>query len=604
LYNTEKLALAMQAAPGFYALLLGSGISSSARIPTGWDIVLDLLRRLAAARGITPIPNSEKELLAWYETWRGDANAPELPDYSWLITQVYPDPERELALQQHFDVTEEERHERGADYKSPTAAHKAIARLVKKGYVRLVVTTNFDRLLENALTAEGVEPTAVTYEQLGNIKPLHCYSHMIVKLHGDYKTSKLRNSEEQLSCYCEEMSEFLRRVFRDYKWIICGWSAQYDKALAGCFTSAKCRWHPVWIDIRELSGPSRELAEIIGADKQAVPGGADAFFRDLEERVMAIEDIRTPPPSSPEIAAAMLKRCLSGPYQDFIRAHDMIVDEARQVAEIFKSAALPLVITGTQAALKEEIDRRISFYNTTSNILSRIVAVAVEWSPKELHSTLLRVISELVSAIDFTRKGSFNLDLMYLQLYLTMKIYYIIGILCVRNQNNILIADMLRIQLPDVVIQNNSELIYQLHTATILRPFEEQQIVHRGLSKLRRACEFRDALCRDVGTNIINVEDWNVYFDVFEFICAFADFISKKSHSSAMQSWLGIFHDRYRRGGNDRDAMTRIFGKLVDEGWFFGLGFYGNSIDELRYALKEYWKFLDDGYNKISSHVH
>ena len=37
---------------GTYALLLGSGISRAAQIPTGWEITLDLVRRLALLENV------------------------------------------------------------------------------------------------------------------------------------------------------------------------------------------------------------------------------------------------------------------------------------------------------------------------------------------------------------------------------------------------------------------------------------------------------------------------------------------------------------------------------------------------------------------------
>jgi len=43
----HSLAFSIQANPGIYALLLGSGVSRSARIPTGWEITLDLVSKLA-----------------------------------------------------------------------------------------------------------------------------------------------------------------------------------------------------------------------------------------------------------------------------------------------------------------------------------------------------------------------------------------------------------------------------------------------------------------------------------------------------------------------------------------------------------------------------
>lgn len=40
----HSLAFSIQANRGVYAILLGSGVSRAARIPTGWEITLDLVR--------------------------------------------------------------------------------------------------------------------------------------------------------------------------------------------------------------------------------------------------------------------------------------------------------------------------------------------------------------------------------------------------------------------------------------------------------------------------------------------------------------------------------------------------------------------------------
>jgi hypothetical protein len=46
------LATSMHAAPGMYAVLVGSGLSTAAGIPTGWQVVQDLIRRVAVADGV------------------------------------------------------------------------------------------------------------------------------------------------------------------------------------------------------------------------------------------------------------------------------------------------------------------------------------------------------------------------------------------------------------------------------------------------------------------------------------------------------------------------------------------------------------------------
>ena len=46
-----SLAFSVYENKGVYALLLGSGVSRSAFIPTGWEITLDLVRRVAKLIG-------------------------------------------------------------------------------------------------------------------------------------------------------------------------------------------------------------------------------------------------------------------------------------------------------------------------------------------------------------------------------------------------------------------------------------------------------------------------------------------------------------------------------------------------------------------------
>jgi hypothetical protein len=46
-----SLAMSMYSIPGVYALLLGSGVSRGAQIPTGWEVVQDLCQAPATMKG-------------------------------------------------------------------------------------------------------------------------------------------------------------------------------------------------------------------------------------------------------------------------------------------------------------------------------------------------------------------------------------------------------------------------------------------------------------------------------------------------------------------------------------------------------------------------
>jgi hypothetical protein len=146
-----SLAFSMHTNKGVFALLLGSGISRTAEIPTGWEVVLDLIAKLAHLEEEDCQPNPE----AWYR-----AKYKTEPDYARLLADIAASPsERSQLLKRYFEPSEEEQ-ERGV--KVPTEAHNAIAQLVLKGYIRVILTTNFDRLIEKALEASGITPIVIS----------------------------------------------------------------------------------------------------------------------------------------------------------------------------------------------------------------------------------------------------------------------------------------------------------------------------------------------------------------------------------------------------------------------------------------------------------
>lgn len=194
-----SLAFSVHANKGVYAVLLGSGISRSAGIPTGWDVVEDLIRRVARLY--------EEECVPDPETWFMN-RFHEKPNYSTLLAQLAKTPpERNLILRGYFEANEEE-HERGL--KVPTAAHKAIAKLVESGHVRVIVTTNFDRLMERALEAIGINPSVI--DSPGKLKGAMPLTHApctVIKLHGDYMDFRIKNTPEELAKYDKRMNRVL-----------------------------------------------------------------------------------------------------------------------------------------------------------------------------------------------------------------------------------------------------------------------------------------------------------------------------------------------------------------------------------------------------------
>src|SRR6202040_1622753 len=171
-----SLAFSLHSNKGVYALLLGSGISSAAGIPTGWDIILDLIRKVAALEGF----DCEPDPYEWFTRKTGVK-----PDYSALLDAIAKTPsERQQLLRGYFEPTDEERAD---GLKIPTPAHKAIAQLAANGYIRVILTTNFDRLEEQALESVGVSPIVIsTPDAVAGAVPLAHSGVTIIKVNGDY----------------------------------------------------------------------------------------------------------------------------------------------------------------------------------------------------------------------------------------------------------------------------------------------------------------------------------------------------------------------------------------------------------------------------------
>jgi hypothetical protein len=92
-----SLSFALYSNKGAYALLIGSGVSSAAQIPTGYSIVTDLIRKIARVRNEDCEPDPE----AWWKERTGKG-----PDYSELLNHLAKPPaERQGILKQYFEPT-------------------------------------------------------------------------------------------------------------------------------------------------------------------------------------------------------------------------------------------------------------------------------------------------------------------------------------------------------------------------------------------------------------------------------------------------------------------------------------------------------------------
>lgn len=375
-----QLAFSVYENKGVFAVLLGSGLSRAAQIPTGWEITLDLIRRVAVAQGV----EAQTDWAAWYRKAAGGE-----PNYSTLLEELASSPEeRRSILHSYIEPTEEDRQE---GRKIPTAAHHAIADLVHRSYIRVIITTNFDRLMENALRERGIEPTVVSsVDALAGAEPITHSTCYILKLHGDYKDARILNTEAELSGYPAQYDTLLDRILDEHGLIVCGWSGEWDHALrAALLRAPNRRYSMFWAARGTLGGGARELAYHRRA--RIIPiTDADSFFRGLQQRVETLEQSHRQNPLSIELLVNSAKRFLAKPEYR-IQLDELFTQETDRLIAQLSTAEFAVPEQWDQAEFRTQVRK----YEAATEALACMAGVLGRWGDDSELPLVLDIIRSL-----------------------------------------------------------------------------------------------------------------------------------------------------------------------------------------------------------------
>ncbi|MCF5031547.1 SIR2 family protein [Pseudomonas syringae] len=376
---TTQLAFSVYENRGVYALLLGSGVSRAAGIPTGWEITMELVKRAGIASGV----GEQEDWHAWYLGQTG-----EQPNYSTLLeTLAGTQSERRAIVQSFLEPTAQELED---GLKVPTRAHRAIAEMVRAGHVRVIVTTNFDRLMENALRDAGIEPTIVSsVDTLAGAEPLAHSQCFILKIHGDYKDARILNTDVELGEYPTEFNTLLDRILDEFGLIVAGWSGEWDHALRAAFLRAPSRRYPTYWLAR--GGVSERAQELVARRRASVVSGTDAdtFFDALNLKLETIQKSRQPNPASVELMIAMAKRFMDRP-EHRIQLDDMVTAQTRRSIADFA----PL-FAGQGDVRTQAFSDWVPEYEAIAEPIARLASVLGRWGTGNELSLVLDAVKGL-----------------------------------------------------------------------------------------------------------------------------------------------------------------------------------------------------------------
>ncbi|MFI1177486.1 SIR2 family protein [Streptomyces melanogenes] len=427
------MALNVHSSPGVYALLLGAGISIASGVKTGWGVVEDIVGKVAAVRD-PDNPDARAEAMADPEKWWA-ANTVEPLGYSALLAAAAPMPaSRQAMLAQYFEPEEGQ-----DDSKGPTAAHRAIAQLVKRGSIRVILTTNFDRLTERALQEVGISPQVVSRpDQIKSMKPLAHSQVTVIKLHGDYADLEQRNTVDELETYPDELQHLLERVLDEYGLIVCGWSADWDKALVRAVEGIRSRRYPLfWSQYGRLSGAAGALTtrhDAVVIDGQS----ADELFTALVRRIEALDRL-TVAPITRDVAVVQLKRALPDPLRR-IELFDLVDQAVTEIVDRSTPADKPVLATPDTWA--DMFGSNVRGYRADSDTLLHLLANGVFHDDGTHDHVWQRALERLVRLRD-TKPGSWNEDLEKLRHVPALLATWTIGVAAVLGHREELLATTL-----------------------------------------------------------------------------------------------------------------------------------------------------------------
>ena len=571
-----KLAMSMHANPGAYALLVGSGVSKSAGIPTGWEIVLDLIRKVATIEREKPTP----ELETWYQQ-RFD----EALDYSKLIDRLTTtSAERMKLLQPYFEPTEEEREQ---SLKVPTSTHRAIATLAKHGYVRMILTTNFDRLIETALEEAGIVPDVISSDD--DLRGAMPYVHsqcVVVKLHGDYRDTRIKNTVEELANYSQELNKFLDRVFDEFGLLVCGWSSAWDTALRNAILRAPTRrFTTFWL---AKGDPTAEAKRIIQQRRAEVIHieSADQFFTELRENVESLEELDRFHPVSTAVAVATVKRYLAEPRHR-IRLHDLVHEETERVYQELSSERFE---TDINDLTEEAYQQRMREYVALMERLAAMLAALSYHDTGENSYLLTRCIERLTQVP--RQEGDDALT--KLQYYPALLLTYAAGISAIAAKHFHNLAAILKEpKYRESPHDDKKPAIKKLKVEWVFKNnnWVPRQNAERGYTPandylfdlLRPALQ--DYLPEDAG--------YEETFDTFGYLLAltYLDIVSERFAPNVRSGWC------YTGANWDRSPLAEFVRKGLEQGSEWGLlkaGFFNGSIERFKEVVEIHKELLQN----------
>ncbi len=543
-----SLALAIYENKGAHALLLGSGLSSAAGILTGGAISLDFIRRACLLTGDDPGGDPG----AWFEAQFGKPAS-----YSNVLEAFDPSQGgRSGLLRSYFEATQEDRE---AGRKVPTEAHHAIAALIAKGYVRVVVTTNFDSLLEQALDAASVPHQVIASpDDAAGARPFMLAHCTVVKVNGDYRDTRIKNTDEELGVYDPRMERVILKVLDDFGLVVCGWSADSDVALVKLVREHQSRlFATYWTHRRSPIGIAAELIEARRAQLLKIDD-ANSFFRQIEEHTTALERTLGQQTLDARAVFESVKRYVAEDRHR-VQLEDLLIRLTRELIGALPNHDYP---GNTHGVTPGQVKERLAIYEAASERVRAAMVAGCFWGGEQHRRIWANVVTQLATLPGEEHGYTTRPDR---RLYPALLAMYSGGIAAVASHRYDHLAAVLVQPRARAVIGGNVATVPALldvYPGNVLNERENSTLSEISPSYGPFNYYLRDTLLPSFSSLFIREHEYDLWFDRFEYLAMLVHGRLSKELTGHLWAPRGKLMLKGLRGKSDRD---RLIGELLNE---------------------------------------
>jgi sugar phosphate isomerase/epimerase len=262
---------------------LGAGASAAAGIPTAGQMILEFKRRLYCSEHNIPMvaidlgdPILRRRLERHFDDDPAYPCLGAADEYAVLFEQTYPDEDdrRRYLHDAMVDAT-------------PSYGHLVLAALFRVGKAGAVWTTNFDHVIETAAsqvfgTTARLVVADLERHELAQRALAESQFPLLVKLHGDFHSARLKNTPTELQAQDAKLRGALLEGCRRFGLAVVGYSGRDDSVmdtLLAALAAPSPFPHGLFWFVRHGGRPPRRVIELLD---QARAAGVKAFLVEIE----------------------------------------------------------------------------------------------------------------------------------------------------------------------------------------------------------------------------------------------------------------------------------------------------------------------------------